>query len=159
MIKDKNMIEFSGKISGQTLNYTLNQERNRGLISASIVSVLLAIAVVVVAILYDTIFFIGLAFPVIFIVISIFAKPSKSTYNLILPQKVYIEGDTLVSENEKFSFSRSLDQVESVIDFGEGYHIKFYSAYRCPKFICQKSLLTKGTIEEFEKLFEGKIIR
>ncbi len=153
------MIEFSGEISGQTLNYILNQERNRGLVAASIVSVLAAIAIVVVAVIYDTVYFIGLAFPVIFVVISIFAKPGKSTYHLILPQRVYIEEDILVSENEKFSFSRKLDQVETVIDFGEGYYIKFYSAYRCPKFVCQKSLLTKGTIEEFENLFSDKITR
>ena len=153
------MIEFSGQISGQTLNYILNQERNRGLIAASIVSVLVTIAIVVVAVIYDTIYFIGLAFPVIFVIISILAKPGKSTYRLILPQRVYIEGDVIVSENEEFNFSRKLDQVETVIDFGEGYHIKFYSAYRCPKFICQKSLLTKGSIEEFEKLFLDKITR
>lgn len=153
------MIEFSGEISGQTLNYILKQERNRGLVAACIVSVLAAIAIVVVAVIYDTVYFIGLAFPVIFVVISIFAKPGKSTYHLILPQRVYIEEDILVSENEKFSFSRKLDQVETVIDFGEGYYIKFYSAYRCPKFVCQKSLLTKGTIEEFENLFSDKITR
>ena len=153
------MIEFSGQISGQTLNYILNQERKRGLIAACIVSVLAAIAIVVVAVIYDTVYLIGLAFPVIFVVISVIAKPGKSTYHLILPQRVYIEGDMLVSENAEFSFSRKLDQVETVIDFGEGYHIIFYSAYRCPKFICQKSLLTKGTIEEFEKLFSDKIIR
>ena len=149
------MIEFSGQISGQTLNYILNQERKRGLIAACIVSVLAAIAIVVVAVIYDTVYLIGLAFPVIFVVISVIAKPGKSTYH----QRVYIEGDMLVSENAEFSFSRKLDQVETVIDFGEGYHIIFYSAYRCPKFICQKSLLTKGTIEEFEKLFSDKIIR
>lgn len=153
------MIEFSGEISGQTLNYILKQERNRGLVAACIVSVLAAISIVVVAVIYDTVYFIGLAFPVIFVVISIFAKPGKSTYHLILPQRVYIEEDILVSENEKFSFSRKLDQVENVIDFGEGYYIKFYSAYRCPKFVCQKSLLTKGTIEEFENLFSDKITR
>ena len=153
------MIEFSGEISGQTLNYILKQERNRGLVAACIVSVLTAITIVVVAVTYDTVYFIGLAFPVIFVVISIFAKPGKSTYHSILPQRVYIEEDILVSENEKFSFSRKLDQVENVIDFGEGYYITFYSAYRCPKFVCQKSLLTKGTIEEFENLFSDKITR
>ena len=129
------MIEFSGQISGQTLNYILNQERKRGLIAACIVSVLAAIAIVVVAVIYDAVYLIGLAFPVIFVVISVIAKPGKSTYHLILPQRVYIEGDMLVSENAEFSFSRKLDQVETVIDFGEGYHIKFYSAYRCPKFV------------------------
>ena len=27
------------------------------------------------------------------------------------------------------------------------------------KFICQKDLLTKGSLEEFERIFEGKIKR
>ena len=152
------MIEFSGQISGQTLKFILNQHRNRGLISASIVAVLATIVIIVVAIMYDTVFFIGLALPIIFLVISIFAKPGKSTYRLILPQKINIEGETLVSEFESGSYSRTLDQVKTVVDFGEGYYIKFYSAYRCPDFVCQKSLLVKGTIEEFETLFEDKLV-
>ena len=153
------MIEFSGQISGQSLKYILNKHRNRSLITASIVSVLLAVVIIVFAVIFDTVYFIALAFPIVFVVISFFAKPSKSTYNAILPQKVFIEGESIVSENEKISVSRTLEQVEKVVDFGEGYDIQFYSGYKCNISICQKSLLTKGTIEKFEKLFEGKIIR
>lgn len=153
------MIKFEGEISGQTLKFIINQHRNKSLIAASIVSVILAIGIIIFAILYDTVYFIGLAFPIIFVVLSVFAKPSKSIYNIILPQRVYIEGETIICENEKGSISRTLDQVETVIDFGEGYYIRFYFGYRSNTSICQKSLLIQGSIEEFEKKFDGKIVR
>ena len=153
------MIKFEGQISGQSLTYILNQHRRRNFISASIVAAVISVVIVVVAVLYGMVFLIGLAFPIIFVAISIVAKPSKNTYSLISPQRVYIEGDTLVTENENFSFSRTLDQVETVIDFGEGYYVKFAPAFKCPHFVCQKSLLVSGSVEEFEKLFVGKMVR
>ena len=153
------MIKFEGQVSGQTLNYILNQHRRRSFISASIVAAVLSIVIVVVAVLYSMVFLIGLAFPAIFVAISIVAKPSKNMYSSISPQRVYIEGETLVTEYESFSFSRTIQQVEAVIDFGEGYYIKFYPSYKCPHFVCQKSLLVNGTLEDFEKLLVGKIVR
>jgi hypothetical protein len=38
------------------------------------------------------------------------------------------------------------------------YTININKDEKC-KFICQKDLLTEGTLEEFESLFEGKIIK
>lgn len=53
---------------------------------------------------------------------------------------------------------RKIKKVKKVYDFGEWYYILFkwdLSDY----IICQKNLLSKGSIEDFEKIFEGKIIR
>lgn len=66
------------------------------------------------------------------------------------------------STNNTISFSRSkkvicikLDKISTVEDRGEFYSIPEIDT----AVLCQKSLLVEGTIEEFEKLFEGKIIR
>ena len=38
-------------------------------------------------------------------------------------------------------------------------HSSFETELKDTKFICEKKLLTSGTMEDFEKLFDGKIIR
>ncbi len=51
----------------------------------------------------------------------------------------------------------SFHDVKKIIDLGDSYYIKFYF----PKliiFVCQKDLITQGTIEEFEEMFADKII-
>ena len=66
------------------------------------------------------------------------------------------------STNNTISFSRSkkvtcikLDKISTVDDRGEFYSIPEIDT----AVLCQKSLLVEGTIEEFEKLFDGKIIK
>lgn len=53
--------------------------------------------------------------------------------------------------------------IKQIIDYGEFYQIKLYFVahigFEFNIFICQKDLLTKGTLEEFEKMFDDKIVR
>ena len=53
---------------------------------------------------------------------------------------------------------KSLEDVKKVIDYGTFYVINFYfgGVYSG---ICQKDLLIEGGLEEFEKLFEDKLVR
>ena len=44
-------------------------------------------------------------------------------------------------------------------DFGEYYVLIFRDSGNFSQIICQKDLLTNGTIEQFEELFDGKIVR
>ena len=53
----------------------------------------------------------------------------------------------------------SFKQEKSGLKADHFYFIKFPFGKYSDKFICQKSLLTQGTLEEFEALFEGKIER
>lgn len=45
------------------------------------------------------------------------------------------------------------------IMYGEFYDIIFYFSNKVLNCICQKDLIVEGTMEEFEKLFEDKIVR
>lgn len=58
-------------------------------------------------------------------------------------------------DGEKNNTVGRVSKVAKVIDMGGWYHIIFH--YGQSYFICQKNLIVKGTIKEFEKLFEGKI--
>ena len=73
------------------------------------------------------------------------------------PFKIIVDPDerTIVYEakSEKEHFFM-FDDIKSVYDYGEYYHF-----WQGDMFLCQKSLLVQGTLEEFEKLFDGKIIR
>ena len=52
-----------------------------------------------------------------------------------------------------------IGDAKQVRDFGEFYEIVFLFGKISDKFICQKNLLTKGTLEQFESLFNGKLQR
>lgn len=55
--------------------------------------------------------------------------------------------------------SYKMSKIKKVIDYGEFYYLYLYRIDPSKGIVCQKNLLTNGTIEEFEKLFEGKIKR
>lgn len=72
---------------------------------------------------------------------------------------MFIEDDTIVSRSNAVAERRCLKDVKEVRDYGEFYYFVFYLRGYSYRFVCQKSLLSKGTLEEFESLFEGKIKR
>ena len=78
-----------------------------------------------------------------------------------MPDLVFIDlkDEVIVHKNEKRERFHMLSSVKTVIDYGEWYYFVFNFSDRDPYFVCQKSLLTKGTLEEFEALFEDKIER
>lgn len=48
-------------------------------------------------------------------------------------------------------------KIKKVLDAGDCYYLIYADINNC--IVCQKNLLVEGTIEEFEELFQGKIIR
>ena len=68
-------------------------------------------------------------------------------------------------ENEFFyidelnqEFYKYTNDVSKIIEY-ENMYIIVFSGLMALGIIAQKNLLVEGTLEEFEKLFEGKIIR
>ena len=55
-------------------------------------------------------------------------------------------------------FYKYTNDVSKIIEY-ENMYIIVFSALMGLGIIAQKDLLVEGTLEEFEKLFEGKIIR
>ena len=76
-----------------------------------------------------------------------------------MPRRVEIGEDYISIECDLYSQIEDLSSIKEVVDWGEWYHIRFYFPGVCPYFVCQKDLITQGTIEEFEKLFEDKLVR
>lgn len=145
------MIEFRGVISGKTLKF----QANRYKITFSI-SVL--ISALFVCVLYMTA---DIFIPVLFIILILLLCPSKA-FVFLTPKRVYIdlEDRTIVSvTNESRETFRMIDDIVQVKDYGEFYTFKFTSQRNFITFIAQKDLITQGTIEEFEEIFEEVLVR
>ena len=150
------MIKFQGKLSGACKNYVLKRERKFALIGGIAASIVFVIPVIVAIFVIHWIFVLGI--PVLILTALLAGiTPNEKSYGLIMPSTVLIDGENIISKSDKFYLERSASEVVKVLDMGEWYHILFDD--RENKFICQKTLIVEGSLDEFEDIFEGKIIK
>lgn len=154
------MIEFTGYFSGKAKKYYIYIERLLELIVMSF-SFVAVFPFWFIAFGHILDFWLTLAIYIgmllIILLVLIFIPFDKK----FLPKRLYIEDGEYISvvlENGIEEY-KCIADAKIVYDFGEFYAIKFYFGNKNNKFICQKDLITKGTLEEFEVLFEGKIER
>lgn len=154
------MIEFNGYISG-------NAERHFWKISRKYVQKLMVFAFVLllppfVVVATKTQKFVILGAYFLFFIWCIavtFIPKSKKEQKSLIPKRIFTESDYIISIADKYEEARNINDVRYVRDFGEFYEIVFPFGKVSEKFICQKDLLSKGSIEEFEDLFGDKIVR
>ena len=154
------MITFKGEASDNVKRYFKKMEANALVIGVCIFSVLWCVPVLLICIYYDWIvamFFAPFAFVVIESIVYRFAPTNLN--KIQTPVKVEIMSDVMISTGKNFEYARYYDDVKKVIDFGEWYHIVFYWPHKSWSYLCQKDLITEGTIEEFEELFKDKLVR
>ncbi len=155
------MIEFRGELTGECKRFLLRRQiRNQSIVSA-IVFVLFSIPMVVLAVSDDPIWLLGFI-PLIMLMILSVITPSKKDQKKFMPICVCIdlEEETIVVHHSETSERfRMISAVKCVEDYGEWYYFVFNYENRAPYFVCQKSLLQKGTLEQFEEIFQYKITR
>ncbi len=76
-----------------------------------------------------------------------------------IPKRVYFEDDKMVYITDTDTTSKPIKLAKHIYDYGDFYFIAFPMGNLNGNVVCQKSLLTQGTFEDFEKLFDGKIKR
>ena len=79
--------------------------------------------------------------------------------NNSLAKQIYIKDGMVFYVTDKGTVTQALEGVKGVRDFGEYYVLIFRDSGNFSQIICEKDLLTNGTIEQFEELFDGKIVR
>lgn len=99
----------------------------------------------------------GLFFACILLALRI--PKSKKERTAVIPKMVYTEEEYIVCVADTYEEYRNMGDVKEVLDYGDFYELVFPFGKVSNNFICQKELLTKGTLEEFEDLFIGKIVR
>ena len=154
------MIVFEGKIYGECKKKLLKKETKIQFFVSLITSIIFSFFITLATVFADTLF--ALFFiPILMLLVFSALPPSKKAQKTFVPIKIFIdlEEQTIVHQCEKTERFHMLNSVERVLDYGEFYELIFQFEDRDPYFVCQKSLLTEGTLEEFEALFEGKIER
>lgn len=83
----------------------------------------------------------------------------KKSIDHSIPILIDIQGGRMEITSADGYMEIDVSEVKRLVDFGEGYAFTFYFPNLKITVICQKDLLVQGTIEEFEKLFKGKIVQ
>ena len=84
---------------------------------------------------------------------------SKKEKKMCNPKRIFVDEEYIVCVSEKYEEYRLISDADKLIDYGDFYYISFPVGKKSNNFVCQKSLLVKGTSEEFEELFADKVER
>lgn len=93
----------------------------------------------------------------VFVPLLSIVPQSKKEKRVVTPHKIIIDDKTLTCKAVKFEEIRFIQDVKVVKDHGDFYEIIFPFGKVSNNFICQKNLLSKGSIENFEILFKSKM--
>ncbi len=155
------MIIFDGYLSGEAKKHFINKMLNKGSLAIVIILLLtipiwafLSSAVGAFIEVMITLLSLIVLSPLVFRVCV--SKKEKQRINL---KKVIINEELVNAISDKSIICNSISEVKEVRDFGEYYDVVFPAKRFTSVYICQKNLLSKGTIEEFESVFSGKIVR
>ncbi len=152
------MIEFDGYISGEAKKRFFEKERNLKQ-NALLLSLLLFLPSAVIYTIkteyWLTLWLYILAVGVILLAVRI--PKSDKEKEAITPKRIYVENENIICVTNKKKESRRIADIKEVLDCKTYYEIIFSLGKLSIGFICQKDLLTQGTFEEFESLFDGKI--
>lgn len=157
------MIEFYGELSDNCkLAQAKKISKNNG-----IMFLIVTITISIPALIFGTIngvWYYALALIALFVIITVFAfiTPKNRILSFKVPTKLIIEKDTISTTTiggKNPIKTKPLAKVKKVIDLGEWYDIIFKFGDITNSWVCQKDLIVKGTIGEFEELFENKLVR
>lgn len=94
---------------------------------------------------------------------AIIKTPKKVALRIrIAPHVIITDNEVMLEvwDNGKLIWwKKNLSKVKKVLDCGELYYIILKHGGISTSWICQKSNIVNGTIEEFETIFESKIVK
>ena len=152
------MIEFYGDISNDCKRYIIKTGQRITFTVCLIIALIISIPVIILSINKSLVYSIILLALLIYVSCSL-SIPKGKNLGYVIPQRIIIGTEEIISEGKLFYRKKFLTSVKKVVDFGGWYHIYFKFPYMAVNFVCQKDLIVKGTIEEFEEMFSNKIIR
>ena len=154
---DIKKIVFEGELSVKNKKYFIKQLKIIIFLCWLISSWIVAIPFILLTIFNDKIFIyfslLLLLFPFIFLIIK-----NKHLEDM-LPKKVIIYKDLMISFVKNAKYEEVFDNISKVVDYGDCYKIYFKLFYKNQSFICQKDLIKEGTLDEFENLFSNELIK
>ena len=153
------MIEFNGRLTGAAEKRFFDRARASGQNVLLISLLFLSPPITVFSIMrgYWGII-IGLLAVAVAILLLARIPQSQKDKEKMIPRKIFTEDEYIICIANAYTESRLIRDAKMVRDFGEFYEVVFPMGKVSEKFICQKDLLTKGSLEEFETLFKDILV-
>ena len=155
------MIVFYGEFSEESKKYLLKDNAFINFVAGIMGFLIFSIITLIIAAIFDFWWLAWFLFLYVFVALITCLSPyinKEKTIQALMPKKISINGKFIYYELSNTTIEKSLKKVRKVIDYGKFYLLKL-SFPQIGGYICQKDLLIQGTIEEFETIFEGKIVR
>lgn len=160
------MIEFKVNLTKDCKQYLLNQQ-HKGMF---FISIILATIFIIPLLIFTFLWkyaAIGTIPGIILVMGEVVHLNSRKTrlfkdsFIESIPTSIIIDGETIetVGIGELSYKCKNIQDIKEIWDMGTFYAVIFYFPNMDRRFICQKDLIVEGTIEEFEQLFEDKIVR
>lgn len=154
------MIEFRGRITGNAEKHFWKKSRKMVQIPFNLVWLVLLAPVLFITIMKELwTFLVAYGIFLLFINLVILIPKGKKERIAATPKLIYVEDGYIGFATDKWRDQRKITDVKVVRDYGEFYDIIFSFGKVSEYFVCQKDLLSEGTLEEFEALFKCKIER
>lgn len=158
------MIEFFGMISDECEKIIAKKKDRVGIVCLLVASIFSVICTIISYFVDFEFFKLVLPCSIILIIVTIIVPLSrtknrqKQISKFKTEIRITIDGEDIINTTIYGQVRKSLKQVKKVIDAGEWYYVVFKGGNIANSWICQKNLLIKGTLKEFEEKFEHKII-
>ena len=154
------MIVFDGYLSGVSEKWFHKRNRDFGR-NIFLIALLIFLPIVIFISINKHNWLLTCLYSLLFVIIPLLTliPQSEKEKKAVTPKKIVVSEEQIVCYADKYEETRCIYDVKVVKDYGDFYELIFPFGKISNKFICQKNLLSKGTLKEFERLFEGKIIR
>ena len=158
------MFKFYGSLSNNILKQSAKKQNKFIMILFSIVD-FIALCISMIFIFVDYSYFpelISITSLLIIISIALVLCPPKSIIYKLPKLIIFnLEDDSITQEIEQVNNKphfRKISNIKAIHDYGEYYFITFKKDIS-DNLVCQKNLLSIGTIKEFESYFKEKIVK
>lgn len=162
--KKIDMIEFSGRLSEKSIADMAKTMRIKDTLVCTIALIVTSLItwLLVAFKILEPISFLAIVVIALIFAITIVAPFRSAVFRIT--KKITIDVDNILIEAPELRDSflpknKSVHKVKRVVDVGDCYYIIFGLSGINHFWICQKDLIVKGTLDEFEKIFEKRIVR
>lgn len=162
------MIEFCGTVSEKCNNDRKSRINKMMLLLFMLGFICAVVFTVILGVLHDKEFItllictIGIGIVIVLLALPLPKKRLEQLKKLNFEARIVIENGIInyyCCDINEYNLSKPIAKVKKVIDAGDWYYLIFKFGDISNSWVCQKDLIKQGTIEEFEKIFEGKIKR
>lgn len=154
------MIVFNGQISGKAEAHYWQTQANLGSMLLIGASVACSPILLIFWNVPEYLLVVAVAYLLVAILLPLLPQLLKKALSnpKYLPMLITIDGNNLVCQTSLITENRTLQDVKCVKQYDEYYTVHFFMGKASIHYVCQKSLLTIGSLAEFEALFSEKMV-